>query len=145
MRLFSWSLQVEYLLTWEDHRDVAHQQGKGEWNLSLSLLQSVLGLNINNARAGRDSGTNAFIALTRVGSTQSSPASKKGVRALLQNTWACWQSIYIWWESAAAHGKTCTERGISHCGFMIWLPHPGEPTSSNRKHLLTEKALKKIQ
>lgn len=77
---------MEYSPTWEDHRDVAHQQGKGEWYLSLSLLQSVLGLNINNARAGRDTGTKAFIALTRVGSTQSSPASKKGVRALLQST-----------------------------------------------------------
>lgn len=52
----------------------------------MSLLQSMLGLNINNATAARDSGTNAFIGLTRVGSTQSSPASKEGTRALLRNT-----------------------------------------------------------
>lgn len=83
---FPAAYKVEYSPTWEDHRDVAHQQGKGKCNLSLSLLQSVLGLNINNAKAGRDLGTNAFIGLTRVGSTQSSPASRERARALLQNT-----------------------------------------------------------
>lgn len=93
------------------------------------------------AAAGRDSSTDVLMGPLRVCSIQNSSASKEGARALLQNT--------LNPLTKPLHHQQNKEvpalKGRFHTVASSFdYPIQEHPQSSNRKHLLTKKALKKI-